>query len=253
MSRFRSIERDDENDTRLFDKLEEYVLKHYPNPERIGCLDHDTLCDFVETPEKLDLADLKYLHIFKCAECTRELMELRRIREERVRLGSTGSSAPLNNGRTMVRKWKWRLAAAVRFVSGMVVRFVVKGGAKSSGLAGTPPFEDAVSETIDLSRGAFTEPEIASHEQPATLPRKLVDLHLVLPKNSPAGTYRVTVAKDRNLRQTWADAVAFLSVRDSHCEVYVRLDLRLLTRGSYFLSAVCEDGRAAYFYPLLLG
>jgi hypothetical protein len=83
VNRFRSFESDDENDTLLFDKLEEYVLEHYPNPERIGCLNHETLSTLVDAPENLDLADQKYLHIFRCAECTRELIELRRIREER--------------------------------------------------------------------------------------------------------------------------------------------------------------------------
>jgi hypothetical protein len=74
---------DDENDEDLFDKLQEYVLEHFPNPERTGCLDRETLRVFVEDPGKLDLADPKYLHIFRCAECTRDLMCLRRSRDER--------------------------------------------------------------------------------------------------------------------------------------------------------------------------
>lgn len=253
MSRFRSIERDDENDTRLFDKLEEYVLKHYPNPQRIECLDHDTLSTFVETPEELDLADLKYLHIFKCAECTRELIELRRIREARVQHASTSSPTPLSDGRNTARKWKWRLAAAVRFVRGTAIRFVVKWRVQSSGLADKFHDEEAISETIDLSGDAFTEPEAASHEQPATLPRSLVDLHLVLPYGSPAGIYRVTIAKDRNLRQAWADGIAPLSIVDSHSAVHVRLDLKNLKPGAYFLGAVCEGDKAFYFCPILLG
>jgi hypothetical protein len=73
----------DENDHYLFDKLQDYVLKNYPNPQRVGCLDRETLSAFVEDPGKLDLADPKYLHIFHCAECTRDLMCLRRIREDR--------------------------------------------------------------------------------------------------------------------------------------------------------------------------
>ena len=252
MSRFRSFERDDENDTLLFDRLEEYVLKHYPNPQRIGCLDHDTLNTFVETPESLDLADLKYLHIFKCAECTRELIDLRGLREERTRLASRGSSAPLSNGRTTVRKWAWRLAAAIRFLSGMVIRLAAKGRTKSGSLADALHFEVAVSETIDLNGGALTGPEAASHEQPPTLPRMLVDLHLVLPEESPAGVYRVTVAKDRNFRHARADGVAPLSSLGSHREVYVRLDLRSLKPGCYFLGATCEGAQASYFCPILL-
>jgi hypothetical protein len=32
-----SLLNDDQNDTLLFEKLQEYILAHYPNPERVGC------------------------------------------------------------------------------------------------------------------------------------------------------------------------------------------------------------------------
>jgi hypothetical protein len=73
---------DDEDDTLLFERIQDYVLEHCPNPQRIGCPDHATLSTFVMFPGKLDLADPKYLHVLACAECTRELIELRRIRDE---------------------------------------------------------------------------------------------------------------------------------------------------------------------------
>lgn len=73
---------DDGNDTQLFEMLQGYVLENYPNPARKNCLDAATLEAFVHAPETLDLGDEKFLHIFKCAECTRELMA---HREERVR------------------------------------------------------------------------------------------------------------------------------------------------------------------------
>lgn len=68
---------DDQNDTLLFEKLEEYVLAHYPNPERIGCPDQAILKKLADTPREVGLTDLNDLHIFKCAECTRTLIELR--------------------------------------------------------------------------------------------------------------------------------------------------------------------------------
>ena len=93
VSRETSRNSDDENDAYLFDQLQDYVLEHYPNPERTGCLNRETLSLFVEDPGKLDLADPKYLHIFHCAECTRDLMCLRRIRDDRQ-----GWSAPKAQG-----------------------------------------------------------------------------------------------------------------------------------------------------------
>ena len=73
---------DDQNDTLLFEKLQEYILAHYPNPERVGGPDPAVLKRFSDTPREVELSDLKDLHIFKCAECTRALIELRRQREQ---------------------------------------------------------------------------------------------------------------------------------------------------------------------------
>jgi hypothetical protein len=78
----RSFSNDDENDTLLFEKLQEHILAHYPNPDRIGCPDPATLKKFADTPRDVGLSDLNDLHIFKCAECTRALMELRQKREQ---------------------------------------------------------------------------------------------------------------------------------------------------------------------------
>ncbi len=81
MSKRHPFESDDPNDTHLFAEMQRYVLEHYPNPERTGCLDRAALKILVEAPATLDLSDSKYLHILECAECTRELMALRQLRE----------------------------------------------------------------------------------------------------------------------------------------------------------------------------
>jgi hypothetical protein len=72
-----SIPLDNEDDSLLFEKLQEHVLAHYPNPERKGCPDPSVLKNLIENPSDVTLAQLNDLHIFKCAECTRLLMELR--------------------------------------------------------------------------------------------------------------------------------------------------------------------------------
>ena len=126
MSRFQNNGRDDDNDTRLFDALEAYILSHYPNPERVGCLEHDLLKCLVETPEQLDLSDPKYLHIFKCAECARELIDLRRLREARIH-GDDASSPPLSGaGIKTARKWRQRILAFALKARLLVVRAIEK-------------------------------------------------------------------------------------------------------------------------------
>jgi hypothetical protein len=44
-------------------------------------LDQEQRASRVYSPRKLDLSDPKYLHNLKCAECTRELIELRKQRD----------------------------------------------------------------------------------------------------------------------------------------------------------------------------
>ena len=72
---------DDNNDTLLFEKLQEHILTHYPNPERKGCPDPAVLKSLIEAPSEVTLADLNDLHILKCAECARLLMQLRQMKK----------------------------------------------------------------------------------------------------------------------------------------------------------------------------
>ena len=74
---------DNEDDSLLFEKLQEHVLAHYPNPERKGCPDPAVLKSLIDNPGDVTLAALNDLHIFKCAECTRLLLELRQKKKQR--------------------------------------------------------------------------------------------------------------------------------------------------------------------------
>ena len=73
---------DNEDDSLLFEKLQEHVLAHFPNPERKGCPDPAALKNLIDNPSCVTLAELNDLHIFKCAECTRLLMELREKKKQ---------------------------------------------------------------------------------------------------------------------------------------------------------------------------
>jgi hypothetical protein len=206
----------------------------------------------VETPEKLDLADPKYLHIFKCAECTRDLRELRRVREDRLQQEITTSTTPSDGGRQTVRKWRQRLIAVVALLCASAIRLAARLKFHSTGLAGEGRTEAAIAITIDLSGGPSTESEPGSLEQRASLPRRLIDLHLVLPLGSPAGIYRIAVARERAMRRVQADGVASATVHESKTELHVMLDLRALRPGEHFLGIGREGDRVSRCYPLLL-
>lgn len=245
MGELQNFVRDDENDTLLFEKLQEHVLENYPNPDRIGCFDHSTLLAFVETPGKVDLEDQKYLHVFRCAECTRDLMELRRLREERIRK-ATPAAIP------QPFPW-WRtagIAAAVLLFAVLIgfgwKYFVVRPDESAQN---GPPVPVSVDLSSDgLSRGGDQDTGAAA----ISLPRRRVDLHLVLPYYSPAGTYRVTLTKNQSQGHVEASDAAPASVQGSHAELRVRLDLEHLSPGSYFLATAREGDGAPYYYPAII-
>ena len=152
MDERQSFFEDDEDDKLLFEKLQEHVLEQHPNPERVGCIDHATLKTWVYSPQKLDLSDPKYLHVLKCAECTRDLIELRRQRnEQRARVD--GSEAAQ---RTRMRSdWRWAGIAAVLLfclaIAGVAYWRIHSSTSSSETIPATP-----IAETIDLSQAGTT-------------------------------------------------------------------------------------------------
>jgi hypothetical protein len=75
----------------------------------------------VENPEQLDLADPIYLHVFRCAECTRDLQEFRRIREARPqqKLRSSGPDG-VSGGQSP--NWKSKISALLAMVFAPFIR-----------------------------------------------------------------------------------------------------------------------------------
>jgi hypothetical protein len=237
--------RDDENDTLLFERLQEHVLEHYPNPDRVGCLDRVTLVAFVEAPGKLDLEDPMYLHVFRCAECTRDLMELRRLREERNRQAARRPSQRAS-------RWWWYagIAASVAVVA---VLIGVSRKHYTNQPVETAQSEAPVSVSVDLSADGLARDGGGSDAlAPVPLPRHVIDLRLVLPYYSPAGNYRVTVSRDKSQDQVEASGSVPATVQGSHTELRVRLDLRRLTPGSHYLGTTREGDGAPYYYPVIL-
>lgn len=232
---------DDDNDTLLFKRLEEHVLENFPNPDRIGCFDHDTLVKFVETPGKLDLEDPKYMHVFQCAECTRELMELRRLREERL-AGAAHSK---------VRQTAWRLTwAAAALALAAVVGFVALRY-RDNRQVQTATEQQLVPVFVDLSSKGVARDTDSSQAAPlTTLPTSRIRAHLILPFYSPGGRYSVTVSRDRSQAQLKASGSATASVNGSHTELTVDLDLTHVSPGMYFLGTTRDDDGGPYYYPI---
>ena len=238
-----SLLQDDDDDSLLFEKLQEHVLERYPNPERKGCIDHATLETWVYSPRKLDLSDPKYLHVLKCAECTRELIELRKQRDAR-------REAQIGNQVARPRNWRWVGLAAVLVCS------IALGGvaywrahSPSSSMATIPATPVAL--TIDLSQAGATRGSETSTVAPVLLPRRVVAAHVLLPYFSPGGKYLVSIASQRG-GESKASGTAVANVKGFHADLIVQLDLRSLQPGTYFLATTHDGDSASYFYPLTL-
>ena len=245
MDERQSFLQDDDDDTLLFEKLQEHVLEKYPNPERIGCIDHSTLKTWVYSPQKLDLSDPKYLHVLKCAECTRELIELRRLRNEQsehANIGVPSRQYPASNRR-------WAVFASV-ILCCLAVAGVIYWRTHSVATPAQVAESTPVAVTIDLSQAGTTRGTDTTTLPAVVLPRRVNNTHLILPNFSPGGNYVVSVTTDRNDTSERASGRAVANVQGFHTDLTVALDLRGLPRGTYFLATTHEGDPASYFYPL---
>ena len=237
---------DDDDDSLLFEKLQAHVLERYPNPERIGCIDHAILEAWVYSPQKLDLSDPKYLHVLKCAECTRELMELRKRRNEEK--GRVGVPKPVRETNGWPG-WGWAGIAAVLLCClaiGSVAYWRLHSSLSTSQTASAIP----LAETIDLSQAGTTRGGETSNVPPVALPRRVIAAHILLPYFSPGGRYVISVTTDRNGSPAKAEGQGTASVSGFHADLTATLDLRNLPQGTYYLSTTHDGDRASYYYPL---
>lgn len=236
---------DDQDDSELFEKLEEHILENYPNPNRIGCIDHATLETWVYAPEKLNLSDPKYLHVLKCAECTRELIELRKLRKRQSQPADIG----VRSKTRQASNWRWAGLAAVLLcclaVAGAIYWRSHSAATTSQEVQTTP-----VAVTIDLSQAGTTRGGEASSVPAIDLPRRVVNAHVMLPYFSPGGNYEVAVTTDRGGASSKAAGHAVANIQGFHADLTVTLDLRGLPPGTYFLATTHEGDPASYFYPL---
>jgi hypothetical protein len=232
-------------DTLLFEKLQEHILENYPNPNRIGCIDHATLETWVYAPERLNLSDPKYLHVLKCAECTRELIELRKLKKRQSEPAEIGVHSKTRQG----SNWRWAAMAAVLLCC-LAVAGAIYWRSRSSATTSQEAQTTPVAVTIDLSQAGTTRGGEASSVSAIDLPRRVINAHVILPYFSPGDNYVVAVTTDRDGASNRAAGRAVANVQGFHADLTVTLDLRGLPRGTYFLATTHEGDPASYYYPL---
>lgn len=245
------------------DLLRDYLLEAFPNPERKGCPDDETIKALAE--DRLDPALPAGLHIASCSECYAEYRnyreEWKESREPRAtdQAGVQSSYAappdpkPVQAVATM-RPRRWLAAAAMLSV--------VVGGGVLAYRRLSPPAHVSVGSTVariepvevrvDISnavtaRGSSDDP---TPIQEVTLPPAVVRLTIALPHFSQDGRYAILVSTDRDGDNVVAKGFGTASKDANSLIVSTILDLRKARRGSYFLATVRGSDNGTYYYPL---
>jgi hypothetical protein len=218
--------------------IERILLTGFPNPERVGCPPPETIDALGE--QNLPKDDPAWSHIWKCSPCFKAFKVVRDARLARV-----------ERKEKRVR----RLQLALTGISGLAVAALLFFFVTSNRPA---PNTTAVIQ-LDLTNiGTYRGTEDLFQDKVlARMPRKLVELHIALPRLSAPGRYIVAILKSRvehtAIALGSADAVA--AGTNLGPAAVLRLDLSAAAPGRYYLATRQEaEGQegAAYYYPILI-
>ena len=178
---------------------------------------------------KPSLLDPRVVHVARCPHCMRRLMQLR---EETRGSGPRGRSVAL---------WGSVLAAVPLCVVGLALYMYRQRASIQM---------SAVFQTLDLSTPPSTRGDPAQL-QLTSLPRRTVELTLILPVLSETGAYSVVVKKTRQGKRAVAVATGIAIQQGQQTRLKVRLHLERVEPGSFYLSTIHdESNEAADYYPL---
>ena len=209
----------------------------YPNPSRAGCPDREVLTALARRVRPI--ADPAYEHLTGCSPCYEEFRAIQRADARRARrrrtLGWTAAAA----------------AVLVMMIAGIWALGWTRGGAsRSSRLAMSDEASASavISTEIDLrkytvARGGQTGPALP----PLVLPRRRLNLTILLPVGSESGTYQISVVgSDRLLL---ASATGSAEIQNYVTTLHATIDLRAVPRGTYQLE-IGPQGQVPHLFPV---
>ncbi len=213
------------------DPIKDFFSTAHPNPGREGCPDAAVLRAIASN--QLSATHPARLHLASCSPC---FSDFRAFKESGIQ-------------KTSHRKafaWLAAVAACLLLAIGL--------GLTITTLRRERPTTDPgplMARIVDLSNyGALRGSNALNQLEAVSLPSARVQLTVILPKLSDAGTYKVSVSRDRSSDQVLASGAAAAQGSDQRRTVTVILDLRGTHPGSYFLATTHDKDEASYFYPL---
>jgi hypothetical protein len=237
--------------------MKEFLLEAFPNPERKGCPDENTIRALAE--DRLPAKTPARIHLGSCSECYAEYRHYRQDWEElQDRLPASGpvfqhnGTKPLSALPHQSRKLPLAIAASAMVVLGGLTAYHIERLPSHS-----PIVQTASSTQVDANVDLFNAPTLRGMGDddaiPLTdvvLPAAVVHLSITLPRFSQDGEYVVAVTRDREGHQLFAKGAGTAVETHGHVNVHVTLDLRQASAGSYFLATVRGSDHGTYYYPL---
>ncbi|MFL6446233.1 MAG: hypothetical protein ACJ746_00805 [Bryobacteraceae bacterium] len=215
--------------------IEAILLTAFPNPERVGCPPADVLKAMANQEVARD--NPAWSHIWRCSPCFRDFKVHRDARVARVE-------------REFERKRSRR-----QFLTTAALVLASSGAAYVAAIEFRARSRQAVAVVVDLTAAGVTRG--GDHQQPlvARLPRQLDELHLTLPRFSPAGGYVVAILESRMENTAIALGSAPARAVGEQIVLVVTLDLSQVRPGQYLLGTRRDTNghqEAPSYYPVLI-
>jgi hypothetical protein len=195
--------------------LQEAVLRHYPNPERIGCPGSEILKQVAR--EQQPYENSHWEHIQHCSPCYKEFLDFRR---------------EFKRKRIATRRLSWAGAIAALFLIGVAV-FAWQ---RRSVVTDDAPVAVLNLESTAITRGSgSSQPENIQH-----LPRRSGRYEIYLPLGSIPGPYQVEF-RQKGDPAPLATFTGSATIRGGTTVLRITADLTKIPPATYFF-AYRRDG-----------
>jgi hypothetical protein len=213
--------------------LQEAILRNYPNPERIGCPNQQTLRSVAA--KSLPHEDEYWEHITHCSPCYQDFLQYRtsildsRRTRRRLMMGGIGAAAAA--------------VLAVLWLSGSVSPAPkvpsIAGTAPPTRSAPPPPTEATLNAVLNMeaspTRGIDSEPDSRTKDLQRLPRRRVGSLLIYLQFGSEPGPYSVQMLRDGS-REVVAAFTGSAEIRDGLTVLTISPDLSPFEPGTYIFS-----------------
>lgn len=212
--------------------IEAILLTAFPNPERTGCPGPEVIREMAD--QRVPSDDPVWSHLWNCSPCFGDFKVLRDARVAR---------AEREFDRRRTRRHLITGAIAVAISSGLAYFGAIEFRSRP---------RQVVPVTVNLTNVSLTR---GSAAPVARLPKKLDEIHVILPIGSSPGSYAVAILKSATDNSAVALTSANTGQSGNTLTVVATLDLADVRAGKYFLGIRREVGgrqQEPLLYPVLI-